>query len=230
MPPMDESHGPSVGINPETSLDLLQRAQAGDAEALEALIARYLPRMRRWARSRLPVHARGMADTSDLVQDSLFQAFRRIDKLEIRGEGSLQAYLRQTLHNQIRQEIRRASRRLPRAGADLDQGNDEVEDTTPSPLEQAIGREALQRYERALAALRPEDREAIIARIELGLTCQEVADALGKPSANAARMAVERAILRLVECLNEDGPPPERRRRSTSWKMSRTLGRSSRRS
>ena len=202
---MDESHGPSVDIAPETSLDLLRRAQAGDAEALEALIARYIPRMRRWARARLPAHARGMADTSDLVQDSVLQAFRRIDRFEIRGEGALQAYLRQTLHNQIRQEIRRASRRLPRNTADLGQVAVEVEDTAPSPLEQAIGREALERYETALAALKPEDREAIIARIELGLTCQEVADALGKPSANAARMAVERALLRLVRCLNE-GP------------------------
>jgi RNA polymerase sigma-70 factor (ECF subfamily) len=205
MPRADESHSPALDVTPETSLDLLRRAQAGDGDALNSLIARYLPRMRRWAAGRLPVSARGMTDTHDLVQDSIFRAVRRIDQLEIRGEGALQAYVRQTLLNQIRQEIRRASRR-PRC----DHGNVEdiaagIADPAPSPVDQAIGREALERYEEALTRLRPSDREAIVARIELGCSYQEVAEGLGKPSANAARMAVERALLRLVEYMNENG-------------------------
>jgi DNA-directed RNA polymerase specialized sigma24 family protein len=65
------------------------------------------------------------------------------------------------------------------------------------PLEAAFGREAVERYEHALNRLRPEDREAIVDRIELGLTNRELADALGKPSPNAARIAVERALFRL---------------------------------
>jgi len=52
--------------------------------------------------------------------------------------------------------------------------------------------------------LRPEEREAIVARIELGYTHEELAGMLGKPSANAARMAVERAIVRLARCMRED--------------------------
>ena len=43
----------------------------------------------------------------------------------------------------------------------------------PSPLEQAIGRDALERYERALARLKPEDQEATLARVEMGYTYQE---------------------------------------------------------
>jgi DNA-directed RNA polymerase specialized sigma24 family protein len=57
----------------------------------------------------------------------------------------------------------------------------------------------LERYERALARLRPEDRELVIARIEVGYTNQEIADLLDKPTANAARMAAERAIVRLAK-------------------------------
>jgi hypothetical protein len=38
----------------------------------------------------------------------------------------------------------------------------------------------------------------VVARLELGLDNQELAAALGKPSPNAARMAVERAFLRLA--------------------------------
>ncbi len=41
----------------------------------------------------------------------------------------------------------------------------------------------------------------MIARVEMGLTYAELAAATGKPSAGAARMAVSRALLRLVEDL-----------------------------
>jgi len=75
----------------------------------------------------------------------------------------------------------------------------QTEDAGPSPLETAIGHQAVERYEEALSRLRPEDREAIIGRIELGLTNEELAETLGKPSPNAARMAVERALFRLAK-------------------------------
>lgn len=55
------------------------------------------------------------------------------------------------------------------------------------------------RYEAALARLEPEEREAIVGRIELGCPYAELAEALGKPSADAARMTVSRALLRLAE-------------------------------
>ena len=51
-----------------------------------------------------------------------------------------------------------------------------------SPLEHAIGQEALGRYERALAQLAYVEREAAIARIELGFSDEEVA----APSASRA--------------------------------------------
>jgi RNA polymerase sigma factor (sigma-70 family) len=208
MRAVDESHPAASGPGFETSLDLLRRAQAGDGDALNALIARYLPRMRRWAAGRLPAHARGMADTQDLVQETMSRAFRKIEGFEIRGEGALQAYLRQALLNQIRQEIRRAGARLPSGQVDAGEAAAEVEAPGPSPLEEAIGTEALERYERALARLRSEDREAIVARIELGLSHQQVAEAIGKPSANAARMAVERALSRLLKEMGEGGYDP----------------------
>ena len=53
----------------------------------------------------------------------------------------------------------------------------------------------------------PEEREAIIARIELGLSHAEVAEALGKPSAAAAHMAVSRALIRLAREMAHDRKP-----------------------
>jgi RNA polymerase sigma-70 factor (ECF subfamily) len=63
----------------------------------------------------------------------------------------------------------------------------------------AIGREDVDRYERALAALTPGEREAVIGRVEMGYTYQELAAALGKPTSEAARKAAERALIRLAE-------------------------------
>lgn len=191
-PPVDGSDLPS-------SLTLLQRAQAGDRPALDLLIARYLPRMERWASGRLPLWARDLAETDDLVQETLFQTFRKIEGFDIRGEGALQAYLRQAILNRIRDELRRARRRPARETLDP-----EAEDQTRSPLERAIGQQAVDRYERALAALEPEDREAIVARIELGYTNREIAELLDKPTPNAARMAVHRAIVRLARAMGKE--------------------------
>ncbi len=150
--------------------------------------------MKRWATGRLPAWARDLADTSDLVQDTVIQTLKRLDNFEPRGDGALQAYLRQALLNRIRNEFRRARNRPE--DTDLDST---VEDTGTSPLEAAIGREAVERYEAALRRLRKADRELIISRVELGLTYPEVAEALGKPSADAVRMAVGRALVRLAE-------------------------------
>lgn len=185
----------------ETSLDLLERAKAGDRQALDALIARYLPRLRRWAHGRLPGWARDLAETQDLVQETVFNAFKQVSRFDVRGEGALQAYLRQALINRIRTEMRRAGRRPAALALDT-----QTEDAGPSPLEAAIGREAVERYESALSRLRPEDREAIIGRLELGLTNEELADTLGKPTPNAARMAVERALLRLAKEMRQTTP------------------------
>ena len=135
-------------------------------------------------------------DTDDLVQETVIRAVKRISSL-IAHDGALQAYLRQAVVNRIRDEIRRAGRSP--ATMELDENQ---KDSGASPLEQAIGHEALERYDAALARLRPEEREAIVARIEMECSYQEVAQALGKPSADAARMTVSRALLKLAEEMN----------------------------
>ena len=178
---------------PESTFHLLERVRAGDQAALDALFARYLVPLRRWASGRLPRWARDMSDTQDLVQETLVNAFKRIEAFDPRGEGALHAYLRQALMNRIRDELRRFDRRGSPAQLDSQQA-----DTSPSPLEQAIGRQATDRYEQALERLNPGDREAIIARVELGCSYEELAIALGRPSADAARKAAQRALIKLA--------------------------------
>ena len=183
----------STTLGSESTLSLVERAHRGDEGALERLMVRHLTPLKRWARGRLPRWARDAEDTDDLVQDALLQTFKRLDAVEIRGPGALQAYLRQAVLNHIRNELRKKARRPEMAdvdGFEIDRGL--------SPLEEAIGQEAVERYEQALARLRPEEREAIIGRIEMGYSYDELADALGKPSSEAARKAAKRALVRLA--------------------------------
>jgi RNA polymerase sigma factor (sigma-70 family) len=178
----------------ESTIDLLARAKNGEERAVGELFERCLPALRRWARGRLPSYARDLSDTQDLVQETVLHTLHRLDAFEPRHQGALQAYLRQAVANRIRDEIRRVVRRP--AAVELD---DAQPDLAPSPLEHAIGREGMERYEEALARLRPIDREAIVARVELQQSYEEVAVALGKPNANAARVAVTRALAKLIE-------------------------------
>ena len=186
-------------VSLDTTFDLVERAKAGDDEALNRLFARYLPSLRRWASGRLPRWSRDLMDTDDLVQETVVRAVKRLDQFESRHEGALQAYLRQAIVNRIRDEVRRAKRSPAPSGLD-----DNAADKGASPLEAAIGEEALERYEAALARLRPEEREAIVARVEMDGSYQDVAQALGKPSADAARMAVSRALLRLAQEMSRE--------------------------
>jgi RNA polymerase sigma-70 factor (ECF subfamily) len=180
-------------LDPETTVELLNRVKAGDDAARERLVARCIPPLRRWARGRLPSYARDMLDTEDLVQESVVAALGRMEGFEARREGALQAYLRQALANRIKDVIRYKRRRPLQTELPED-----ARDQGESPLEQVIGLENTERYESAMRRLRDSDREAIIARVELRYSYQELAVALGKPSADAARVAVARAVYRLA--------------------------------
>ena len=199
LPTRPSGASPEWGI--DSTLELLSRAQAGDSVSIEALFERCVPTLRRWARGRLPQYARDLSDTQDLVQEAVLHTLNRLHEFRPRHQGALQAYLRQAIANRIRDEIRRVRRRpLP---VELE---DHHADVAPSPFEHASGREGFERYEAALQRLRPSDREAVIARLELQQSYEEIAIALAKPTANAARVAVMRALAHLVEEMNHDAP------------------------
>lgn len=185
----------------ESTFHLLALVRAGDRGALERLFARHVRPLKRWASGRLPSWARQLTDTDDLVQDALVQTFKRIGEFEPRGVGALQAYLRQAVINRLRDELRRRGRQPELASLD------EVEiESGQSPLEQAIGREGIERYQRALERLAPDERDLIIARVEMGYTYEELAQAMGKPTADAARKAAYRALVKLVEEMQRGRP------------------------
>lgn len=184
-------------ISDEATMELLVRARAGDRMAAEALLERCLPPLRRWAHGRLPAAARGNLDTNDLVQDAAMNLLRRLDHFEPRHVGAMQGYLRQSVINRIRDEVRRIGRNAP----PVELPDDHPSDRT-SPLESAIQAEAYDRYRLALTTLQPKDRELIVARVEVQWTVAEIAERFGMRTVDAARMAVSRAVKRLTHQLS----------------------------
>lgn len=186
---------------------LLDGAKQGREDAVNILLERYGPRLRRWATGRLPGHARHIDDTEDIVQDVLIQALKNVENFEHRQDGAFHSYLRTGILNRIRNRVRHAGVR-ERAEEPVAEGYRPA----PSPLEELIGSEALERYEKALSTLREADRELVVARIEMDCSYEELADLTDRPSANAARMACKRALMRLAEVMgpelaggNDDG-------------------------
>jgi RNA polymerase sigma factor (sigma-70 family) len=188
-------------LSDEPTIELVVRAQAGDRSAVEAILQRCLPALKRWAHGRLPAAARGYLDTGDIVQEAAMHALRRLDTFEPRHVGAMQAYLRQSVINRIRDEVRRIGRNPPPVELPEDQAGDRT-----SPLELAIQGEAYERYRRALTTLTPRDRELIVARIEVQWSLAEISQRFGMRTLDAARMAVSRAVKKLTRNLGTNAP------------------------
>ena len=197
-PDSDESG--SALLSDEPTIELVLSARKGDRVALEALLERCLPPLKRWAHGRLPAHARGTLDTGDLVQEAAMHVLARLDKFEPRHVGAMQAYLRMSVINRIRDEIRKVGRRPEPMELTVEPPSD-----VTSPLEAVIREEAYERYRSALDKLRTRDREMVVARVEVQWTIQEIAHRFGMASVDAARVAVSRSLKRLTAQLSTEG-------------------------
>jgi RNA polymerase sigma-70 factor, ECF subfamily len=185
-------------LSDEPTVELIIRARRGDSSAIDAILQRCLPPLTRWAHGRLPAAARGSLDTADLVQEAAMSAIARLDSFEPRHVGAMQAYLRQSVINRIRDQMRRLARRP--AAVELPP---EIPSTDPSPLDQALEHETYDRYRHAMNRLKPRERELVIARVEAQWSAAEIAEHFGFNTVDGARMAVNRAMQRLSAEMRE---------------------------
>jgi len=179
------------------SEELLRRFQNGDRDALDRLWARYLPRLRRWAHGRLPRASRDTTSTDDLVQDAFVRSLAHLRALKPMPGCNLFSYFRTIVLNLCRDHARRGT---TRPGKTLLE-SDRYVTGEPSPLEHAIGQEALAHYEAALDTLSPLDQQLIRAHLELACSDEELAELFEKPTARAARVARGRALTRLAQAM-----------------------------
>jgi RNA polymerase sigma-70 factor, ECF subfamily len=155
---------------------------------------RYRPALERFLHSRLPPRVRRLEDTQDAVQEVLLRAHRTLERFEYRGVGSFWAYLRTIARNYALHAGEK------RAAGDRSLPEDSfLAPVAPdlAPLLALVGREQVEAFERALTVLPEPTREALLMRLELGLGYAEIAAESGYPSADAARMAIARALERV---------------------------------
>ena len=129
----DEQSGELAGpgaLAGASSAELVLRAQAGEERALETLLDRYRPVLRRWASGRLPRWARDLVDTDDMIQDAMIGTLRNLHSFVPRHAGAFGSYMRQAIANRIRDEVRRARVRPLRGELP-----DDHPDQNASPLE-----------------------------------------------------------------------------------------------
>lgn len=177
-----------------TTATLIRRVQAGESHARDLLAERCLPLLQRWARGRLPVYGRDLAETDDIVQLTMIKGLAKVERFQHHRQGAFLAYMRQILLNTVRDEIRRT--KASTKGGSLD--DEPADHGSPSIDQQVVNRETLEDYEHALGELADPQRTAVILRVEFGMTFPEVAAELELSSANTARMMVRRGLQKLA--------------------------------
>lgn len=183
-------------------------AKAGDRAALEALFARYLPRVRQIVALRLGRRLRDLLELDDVVQEVLASALKRFDRFKQTSEGGFRHWLARMVERHITDQARRFAARK-RGGGRVRRAGDLPSSVLsgsmaagrhPSPSEVAMARETEERLEKALLALSERDRELIVLRKLCGMSYEEIAETLGTPGeAENVRRAFSRALWRLAK-------------------------------
>ncbi len=172
---------------------LLQQVGTGDQQAADQLVLKYRPLLISWARGRLPYYCRDLEETADLVQETLIIGLRKAVDFKSQSPGSFLAYLRTILLNRIRKQISQHNNTYQLAL---------TQSLLHSQLQQSSHLDTLVEYDRALDQLSEDQKEAVILRVEFGFDYQKIAELTERPSADAARMFVSRALVALAKCMS----------------------------
>jgi RNA polymerase sigma-70 factor (subfamily 1) len=196
------------------TLDLVNAAQQGDRIALERLLARYQERVGRIVRLRLGPALRQQLESGDIVQQVLLEAFRSLDRYEARDEAGFLAWLAGIAEHRIRDAVdyhasekRDPARMQPLEAHDADSSPPRPAPVDPAttPPESAARAEQVERLEACLAELPEADRELVVLRDYIGLSWAEVAERVGCPSPDAARMRHAGVLIHLGRRMREAG-------------------------
>jgi RNA polymerase sigma-70 factor (ECF subfamily) len=198
----------------EKTQELLAGAKDGDPDAVNRLMDRHRDSLRRMVQLRLDQKIQRRIDVSDVVQDVLIEANRRLqDYLQTAGQMPFHLWLRQIAQDRIIDAHRRhrvsakrsVDRERPLAVPAADDHSTiqlaaQLCDRQLTPAAAATQAELAKAVEAAIAKLPDQDCEIIIMRHYEQLSNQEIAQALGLTEP-AASMRYLRAIRRLKELM-----------------------------
>jgi RNA polymerase sigma-70 factor (ECF subfamily) len=201
---MAPSDSPTVAI-------LLAQARKGDGQALDRLFGMCRNYVTIIARTQVEGWLRAKVDASDLVQQTLLEAYRDFTRFQGATEGEWLAWLRRILSHNAADFVRRfhktdkrqAGREVALVNPDDSQAPDGLANIA---AEQETPSQALMRKERelfladALARLSPDHCEVIVLRNLQRLPFEEVAQRMGR-SRPAAQMLWMRAMQKLQEAM-----------------------------
>jgi len=119
---------------------------------------RYLALLRRWAQERLPAGTRAAIDAAEWIRDVLLRTEDRADEAAREDRSLLVGLRSRLLAERPSLRARGANRAIP-----------------SSRVEQLIGADQMDAWERALATLPRRQRELVILRVEFGLDFEAIA-------------------------------------------------------
>ena len=177
---------------------LLAGARVGDPEQRSQLLWRYRDPLTRLLRGKLAPCV--PLEPADLAQGVLMTALSSLQVFEYRGAGSLWRYLRKIGLQRACEENRKYLGR-PQALQDSATLGSLCARESQDPAEMVSAKEASEAFEAALCQLDDQVHGALLLRIELGFSYDDIAVESGYPSADAARMAIGRGLHKLSRTL-----------------------------
>ena len=201
------------GVKPDSAetLRLLERAEQGDAGAVESLLKRHRPDVLNFVGLHLDPRLRPRVDPSDVVQEAQLEMARRMNDFLRRRPMPFRLWARKTAYERmlnLRRDHLRARRSVNREDDLPDRSSMLLAApfiaASPSPSQEAAARETAERVRTAVAGLAEADREILLMRHAEDLPYEEIACLLGVEPA-AARKRYGRALIRLQKVLTDHG-------------------------
>ena len=194
---------------------LIARAGQGDPDAIGRLFERHLSALRAYVRLRGGGRVRRQENDSDVVQSVCLELLKNLENFRYEGEAAFRHWLFTAALRKLVEKDRywRAAKRDADRVASSERQSPSATDALAevyadlcTPSQVAIGRESLERVERALDAMPEDQREILLMSRLMGLSHAEIAQRVGR-SELAVRSALSRALARLARMLTTGAPP-----------------------
>ncbi len=191
---------------------LLEKAQAGDSQAVEHLLVRHRARLRRMISLRIDARLSSRLDPSDVIQDTFLSAHQQLPKYLSERPIPFYPWLRRICWERLldlhhahvvarkRSVSREAARSIPLLDQSATQLVEHLITSEVSPSRNVVRAELKQRVRDALEIIGDTDREVLVMRFLEEMTVSETAAVLGVTE-GAVSMRQLRALLKIREVL-----------------------------